>query len=358
MRTLISIPLLLVLVGCADLGYYWHNASGHLELMSERVDIETLIEDEQTENDLRERLLLVQEIRRFSIDRLDLPDNGSYDSYVQLDNPYVVQNVFAAPEFSTRLYQWCYPVIGCASYRGYFDEKRLNNYVEELEAQGLEVSIGRVPAYSTLGWFDDPVLSSFIDWPDYRLAGLIFHELTHQQLFIDDDTTFNESLASAVQQQGTRLWLAHNNRDSELAAFERWLKYRAEVIALIVATRQGLDELYASELAEPEMRIAKAERFDVARQQHGKIAQRHGVTRGFTAWFAADLNNARIGSVAAYRARVPAFVNMMNSMDNDFARFYAYAEEISALPKDRRDQCLDAWEQQTAIDSEACRSQG
>ena len=357
MRWLISIPLLLLTSGCADLGYYWHNASGHLGVMNDREDIATLIEDEQTDDQLRERLVLVQEIRQFSIDRLDLPDNGSYSSYVQLENPYVVQNIFAAPEFSTRLYQWCYPIVGCASYRGYFDETRLREYVETLEAEGLEVHVGRVPAYSTLGWFDDPVLSSFIDWPDYRLAGLIFHELTHQQLFIDGDTTFNESLASAVQQQGTRLWLAAQGQDAAIGNFERWLRYHAEVITLIVETRRGLDELYASDLNESAMRSAKALRFEDARQAHAVIAGRHGVTRGFTAWFAADLNNARIGSVAAYTSRVPAFVNMMETLDNDFARFYAYVETISELPRERRNQCLDAWEQENALDSATCQPQ-
>jgi predicted aminopeptidase len=174
MRCLISIPLLLLLGGCADIGYYWHSARGHLEVMDKRVAIEDLLAQQSTTPELRERLTLVREIRQFSVTRLELPDNDSYLSYVELDRPYLVQNLFAAPEFSTRLQQWCYPIIGCASYRGYFDETRLLAYVEELEAAGLEVHVGRVSAYSTLGWFDDPVLSSFINWPDYRLAGLLY----------------------------------------------------------------------------------------------------------------------------------------------------------------------------------------
>ncbi|NCF37381.1 MAG: hypothetical protein GWP56_13535 [Gammaproteobacteria bacterium] len=167
MRYLISIPLLLLLGGCADMGYYWHSARGHLEVMDKRVAIEDLLAEQSTTPELRERLTLVREIREFSVTRLDLPDNDSYLSYVELDRPYLVQNLFAAPEFSTRLRQWCYPIIGCASYRGYYDETRLLAYVEELETAGLEVHVGRVSAYSTLGWFDDPVLSSFINWPDF-----------------------------------------------------------------------------------------------------------------------------------------------------------------------------------------------
>ena len=248
MRLAISIPLLLLLVGCSDFGYYWHNANGHLAVMDQRVDIEELLADDQLDSKLRERLLLVQEIRRFSIERLDLPANNSYASYVELDRPYVVRNIFAAPEFSTRLVQWCYPVIGCASYRGYYEEQRLLAYYDELVAEGLDVYIGNVSAYSTLGWFDDPVLSSFIDWPEYRLAGLLFHELTHQRIYIDDDTTFNESLATAVQQVGTELWLEERNQQKQLELLTSWNLYRDEVIALIENTRDNLAEVYLEDV--------------------------------------------------------------------------------------------------------------
>ena len=229
MRWLISMTLLL-LQGCADLGYYWHSASGHLEIMRQRTDFAELLADDSLESDLRQRLLLVQKIRQFSITRLALPDNGSYRSFVQLDRSYVLQNLFAAPEFSIRLHQWCYPIIGCASYRGYYDSKRLRDDAAQLEADGYEVHIGEVPAYSTLGWFDDPVLSSFVYWPEHRLAGLLFHELTHQRLFIENDTTFNESLASAVQQAGSRLWLQSRGQAAQLVELDQWLGYQAEVI--------------------------------------------------------------------------------------------------------------------------------
>ena len=354
MRSLISIPLLLLACGCADFGYYWQNASGHLGIMQQRVDIDSLLAAEQTSSNLRERLQLVREIRQFSVERLDLPDNGSYSSYVQLAQPYVIQNVFAAPEFSTRLQQWCYPVIGCASYRGYYDEARLLAYVDELKLQGLEVYIGRVPAYSTLGWFDDPVLSSFIDWPDYRLAGLLFHELTHQRIYIDDDTTVNESLASAVQQVGTRLWLQATQQHEAEQEYARWLAYRGEVIALITATRARLGELYASDLADDDKRVQKALGFQRAREMHTAIAARHGIETGFTAWFAAELNNARLGSVAAYNTRVDAFVRILTAHANDFAAFFNYVERLGELDRDGRQLCLDAWEQDVVASTSAC----
>jgi predicted aminopeptidase len=348
MRWIISIPFLLMLCGCADLGYYWHNANGHLSVMNKRVYIDDLLADEQLDTGLRERLVLVKEIRHFAIERLDLPANGSYRSYVELDRPYVLQNIFAAPEFSTRLYEWCYPVIGCAGYRGYYDEARLLAYVDKLEADDLEVYIGQVPAYSTLGWFDDPILSSFIDWPDYRLAGLLFHELTHQQVYIENDTSFNESLASAVQQVGTELWLQSRNQHKQLERLASWSSYRDEVIALIESTRAKLAKLYAMDINDTEKRERKAKVFEAARAAHGEIASRHKIEEGFTRWFTEELNNAKMGSVAAYNSLRPAFVNMIRAQDFDFEAFFEYVEALGSMEKSVRDNCLQAWARETA----------
>ena len=354
MRWIISIPLLVLLSGCADFGYYWHNANGHLEVMNERVDIEELLADDQLDAKLRERLQLVQEIRRFSIERLDLPANNSYLSYVELDRPYVVQNIFAAPEFSTRLYEWCYPVIGCASYRGYYDEARMLAYSDNLKSRGLEVYIGEVAAYSTLGWFDDPVLSSFINWPDYRLAGLLFHELTHQQIYIDNDTSFNESLASAVQQVGTELWLKSRRQSYQLDQLKSWSRYRDEVIALIGSAREQLTGIYAGDSDDAYKRESKTSVFTRAREQHAEIAARHGVEGGYTHWFAGELNNAKIGSVAAYNSQTPAFINMMYAYNLDFSSFYVYVQAVGDLEKSARDNCLQAWSEYIGLTSTAC----
>ncbi|MGD8351097.1 MAG: aminopeptidase [Gammaproteobacteria bacterium] len=358
MRRLISIPLLLLLCGCSDLGYYWQNARGHLAVMDQRVEIPDLLADKTIDQHLRERLLLVQEIRDFSVERLALPDNGSYHSYVELGRPYLIKNLFAAEEFSTRLRQWCYPIIGCASYRGYYDEERLREYVEQLVADGLEVYVGKVPAYSTLGWFDDPVLSSFIDWPDFRLAGLLFHELTHQRIYIEDDTTFNESLASAVQQVGTRLWLQSLHRDGELAELSTWMNYRSEVISLIEATRGRLAALYGQDIDDSMKRERKAAIFSEARRDHDAIAAKHGVKGGFHQWFANGLNNAKLGSVSAYNAEVPAFVAILQALDQDFSVFFDYVEALAALDEDARDACLGAWSKSPAAARDACAGAG
>lgn len=342
MRWLITI-IALLLGGCADLGYYWHSASGHLAVMNQRVDIDDLLADDTTPDELRERLLLVKRIRRFSVDKLKLPDNDSYASYVELDRPYVVQNIFAAPEFSIRLHQWCYPIVGCASYRGYYDEDRLQAYANKMRDQGFEVHVGRVSAYSTLGWFDDPVLSSFINWSDHRLAGLLFHELTHQQIFIDGDTRFNESLASAVQQAGTELWLKQENQLDRLQNYHRWLRYRREVIDLIQQLQQQLSQMYSEPIDDREKREHKQAFFEAAKRRHGEIAARYGIKGGFTRWFNEELNNAKIGSVAAYNAEVPAFLAMLQARDYDFEAFYQYVEALGELDKPRRDECLAAW---------------
>ena len=188
MRLFFLLIVILLQSACSDLGYYWHSTKGHLALMNKRVDIDDMLESPDLDADLHQRLLLVKKIRAFSVDELALPDSGSYHNYVQLDRDYLLQNLFAAKEFSTQLHKWCFPVAGCLSYRGYYDDELLNEYANQLRTENFELHIGYVPAYSTLGWFDDPVLSSFINWPDYRLAGLLFHELTHQRIYIDDDT--------------------------------------------------------------------------------------------------------------------------------------------------------------------------
>ncbi len=353
MRLLFTIPILL-LAGCADIGYYWHNARGHLAVMNQRVEIETLLADENLDAGLRARLERVGEIRRFASERLALPDNGSYRSYVELGRPYVVRNLFAAPEFSTRLHRWCYPVIGCATYRGYFDDERLREYASELEAEGLETHIGGVAAYSTLGWFDDPVLSSFIHWPEHRLAGLLFHELTHQRVYVDDDTAFNESLATAVQQAGTELWLAAHADAAEIARYRAWVNYRVAVIDLIGATRARLDELYASALADAAKRERKQTLLADARAAHAALAAGHGISGGYTRFFADGLNNARLGSVSAYHSRVSAFRRMLDGLGLDFAAFFAHVEALGKLAPQAREGCLDAWD---ALDRSAIRSQ-
>jgi len=346
--------LLPLLTSCADLGYYWHSAKGHMAIMDKRVAIDDLLADPELDPTLRQRLELVKKIRRFAIDRLALPASGSYTNYAQLDRPYALQNLFAAPEFSTQLVSWCYPIAGCTSYRGFYEQQRLDDFVNTLKADNNDIHIGRVPAYSTLGWFDDPVLSSFIDWPDHRLAGLLFHELTHQRLYIDNDSKFNESLATAVQQAGIRLWLSHHQQTEVLQKFDRSLVYRRDVVLLIESTRSQLRVVYNCDANDENKRRGKQEIFTRIRQQYQDISIKHDYRDGFARWFEAELNNAKLGSVSTYNALIPAFVAMIEAHDNDFERFFDYAEKIGDMGKEKRDLCLIAWQAGNAIDNRNC----
>jgi predicted aminopeptidase len=322
--------------------------------MNKRVDIDDLLQQSDLDEGLRQRLLLVQQIRAFSIDALALPDSGSYTNYALLDRPYVLQNLFAASEFSTRLHSWCYPIVGCTSYRGYYDAELLNEYVNQLKAQNFDIHIGYVAAYSTLGWFDDPVLSSFIDWPDYRLAGLLFHELTHQRIYIDDDTQFNESLAVAVQQVGTELWLSSAQDDAQIDEFKRWIEYRSEVISMIEATVEKLNQLYRTETHEAIKRNKKQAIFATSRERYSAIAKRLNYSDEFEGWFAGELNNAKIGSIATYNTHAPAFLAMIKMLDYDFKAFFDTVEKIAGMNRTAREQCLASWRNGTAINDNLC----
>ena len=351
----IFVILMLLISGCADLGYYWHTAKGHMAIMDRRVAIDDLLDDPQTDAKLKERLKLVKEIRAFAFSQLALPESGSYTDYAQLDHPYALQNLFAAPEFSTKLLSWCYPIAGCTSYRGFYEQQRLDAFVANLKADNNEVHISRVPAYSTLGWFDDPVLSSFINWSDHRLAGLLFHELTHQRIYIDGDSKFNESLASAVQQVGIRLWLESHGQLDKLDRFDRGLAYRQDVVGLIESARKRLSDIYDEDKSNEWKRVEKQKVFRQMRDQYEEIAYKHNYRDGYARWIASELNNAKLGSVSTYNALIPAFVSMIEAFDRDFERFFQYAEKIGNMEKDKRDLCLKAWQEGNALTDDSCR---
>lgn len=354
MRILFSLTFVALLAGCAELGYYWHSARGHLAIMEKRVPITELLASAKLDQDLRRQLVLVREIRAFSIERLALPKSGSYTDYAQLDRPYALQNLFATPEFSTKLLSWCYPIAGCTSYRGFYQQARLEAFVDELKKENNEFHVTMVPAYSTLGWFDDPVLSSFIDWPEFRLAGLLFHELTHQRIYIDGDTRFNESLATAVQQVGTRLWLNSRQQHDELERFNRSIAYRQDIVLTIESIRNQLAEVYKLDQSDEYKREQKQRLFQSARQQYQDIASRHDYRDGFEYWFTAELNNAKLASVSTYNALVPNFISMIEAFDHDFDRFFDYVDSIGDLHRDKRTRCLEEWQSGNAVKHPAC----
>jgi predicted aminopeptidase len=331
-----------LLAGCANIGYYAQSVGGQLSLLSARQPIAEVIADPATDPQLAARLALALEIRDYASRVLKLPDNGSYRSYADLKRPYVVWNVWAAPEFSVTPRQWCFPVAGCVTYRGYFAEDAARAYAKELAAQGAETFVSGVPAYSTLGWFDDPVLNTFIRLSDYELARLIFHELAHQVAFAEGDTEFNESFATAVERIGGARWLAEHASAAVREEDERAQARRRDFKALTLSTREQLDAVFRSSASDAEKRAAKAEIMAAMRRDHDQLkAGPWSGFSGYDAWFA-RANNASLGMQAAYNELVPAFEALFEAQGRDFPRFYAEVRRLAALPKAERRATLGA----------------
>ncbi len=324
------------LAGCSTAGYYWQAARGQVDLMQRRVPIATVITDPATPAALRARLQLATEIRQFASAELALPDNGSYRSYADLQRPYVIWNVFASPAFDVHPNQWCFPVAGCVNYRGYFTEATARAQAASLAAEGTDVYVGGVPAYSTLGWLDDPLLSSFIGWPELELARLIFHELGHQVAYAPGDTAFNESFATAVEEEGVQRWIAaHPERRLNTA----WLAaqaHRQQFIALVLAARSDLEGLYFAGLDTVETARGKRARLAQLQTDYQSLRASWGGFAGYDHWFAQPVNNAQLASVALYTQGVPAFQALLRGEHDDLPAFYARVRALSRLREDQR----------------------
>jgi len=333
-RASVAIALIAALSGGC---YLLQSAQGHLALMSQREPIPRVIDDPSTPAALRAQLKAVTAIRNFASRELGLPDNGSYRKYADIGRPYVVWNVVAAPEFSVDPKQWCFPFVGCVAYRGYFVEKRARRFAAGLHANGFDVVVGGVAAYSTLGHFDDPILSSMVSWNDVALASIIFHELTHQMLYVPNDASFNEALATTVEEEGVRRWLQQQGRDKDLAEHLLQQRRYLEVIALMTETRNQLRTLYASGLPPPLMRERKRETFEELREAYTALKVQWGGHAPFDAWFAADVNNAHLASIATYFTCVPGFERELKAVGGSLPAFYVRVRELAKLDRQQRD---------------------
>jgi predicted aminopeptidase len=322
--------------GCSNLGYYTQSIRGQLDLLWKREAIVEVVQRPDTPADLKDKLEQVLRLREFASQTLLLPDNGSYRSYVDLQREHVVWTVYATPEFSLELRKWCFPFAGCVSYRGHFSPAAAEEFAAPLRAQGDDVYVGGVDAYSTLGWFDDPVLSTFIRRSEPALAGLIFHELAHQQLYVKNDTTFNESFARTVELEGVRRWLQRHGTSAQLDDYTRNEARRDEFVAVINHARDRLGALYAADLAADAKRTQKQQLFERIKNDYAELKQRWGGYTGYDTWFATQLNNAKLASVTTYADDVPAFQALLKQKNYDFAAFYAAAKEIGALPEAER----------------------
>jgi predicted aminopeptidase len=333
-RAALAIALIASLSGGC---YLLQSAEGQLSLMSKREPIARVIEEPSTPAKLRAQLQSVTAIRNFASRELGLPDNGSYRKYADIGRTYVVWNVVAAPEFSVDPKKWCFPIVGCVAYRGYFVEARARRFAGGLHARGFDVVVGGVAAYSTLGHFDDPILSTMVNWDDVELAAIIFHELTHQLLYVRNDASFNEALATTVEEEGVRRWLQLQGREQDLA--EHLLEHRryVQVIALMGETRERLRALYASGLPPPLMRERKREAFAALRESYAALREQWGGHAPFDAWFAQDLNNAHLASIATYFACVPGFERELQAAGGNLPAFYRRVRELAKLDQPQRD---------------------
>ena len=322
--------------GCSTLGYYGQSVAGHLEVMRRARPVADWLADADTPPVLRERLVLAQRLRQFAVNDLQLPDNASYRRYADLGRHAVVWNVVATPELSLSLHTWCYPLMGCVGYRGYFKREDALAEAAAQRAAGRDVSVYGVPAYSTLGWTNwlggDPLLNTFVGGSESALARLVFHELAHQVVYVADDTRFNESFATAVERLGQARWQQQGGAADEAAVEQR----RADFRRLTLDARQALDALYRQGGSASALREGKAQILAQLRDRHAAL--KAGPWAGDAAyddWFA-RANNAALAVQAAYDGLVPDFERLFHQQGDDFTRFYAAVRQLAALPPEQR----------------------
>src|ERR1700730_13547316 len=328
-RALLLAAACTLLSGCGTL-YLTQAASGQWQVLRQRVPIDTLLGDPRTPPALRAHLQEVRAAREFASRELGLPDNGSYRSYADIGRPYVVWNVVAAPEFSVSPKRWCFPIAGCVAYRGYFREQRAREFAASLAVRGFDVSVDGVPAYSTLGKFADPVLSSMLRYGDDELAATIFHELAHQLLYVRDDSEFNEAFATTVEDAGLERWLRHQGASERLPQFRERPAQRGGCVSRLAQGRARLALLYASGVAREELRSGKARILAALAADIRALELREGVSYPlYEEWIAAGLNNARLASVSTYYGCVSGFTRLLTQAADDLTRFYAAARELA-----------------------------
>ena len=325
------------LASCTNIGYYSHSLAGGAKILAQRRSVEKLLRDPELDERRIEQLSLARDIRNFASAELGLPDNRSYRTYVDLGRPYAVWNVVAAREFSVRPETWCFPIAGCVSYRGYFSEKKARAFAADLERDAFEVQVGGVTAYSTIGWFADPLLNTFIALPEAQLAGLLFHELAHQVVYVKDDTTFNESFATAVELEGVRRWMDLRQREAETTSYLERKRRGEDFTELVLEYRDQLAEVYDADRDDGWKRQEKERVLDELRAAYEALKrdQWNGYS-GYDTWFGEGLNNARLATIGAYHDLVPGFAALLASRDGDLASFYEEVRELADMTSTER----------------------
>lgn len=346
MRTKLAVPLMLaasaLFGGCANIGYYLQSMQGQLEILHRERPIDEVMASSGTPEALRGKLAAVLTIRAFASEALALPDNASYRRYADVNRPFVIYNVFAAPEFSLKPLEWCFAFAGCVKYRGYFSKAEAERFAAEVAPSGNDVFIGGVPAYSTLGWFADPVLNTFVNYPQPELARLIFHELAHQVVYVRDDTMFNESFAVTVEREGVRRWLESHGSEQDRELYQRVQSRRRQFVEVVEAYRGKLEALYESDLPVAEKRARKTALYTELDAAYEALRATWGVLGGHDRWFGQRPNNALLASVSIYTRLVPAFEALLRAKNGNLPAFYAEVKALAALPAPARSAQLAA----------------
>jgi predicted aminopeptidase len=342
-KILFALLFMAACLQCRSLPYYDQAINGQMEILRNKEPISDLVDNPETPAPLRKKLIFIQSVRDFAAKELHLPVNDHYLSYVALDRPYVVWNVVAAPQFSMTPKTWCFPIVGCVSYRGYFAEEDARRFGDSLEQEGYDVFIGGAIAYSTLGWFDDPVLSTFISLSEPDTAALIFHELAHGILYVKDDTAFNESFATALEQEGLRRWQASVN---DPKGYEKWLRHhrqRRRFTDLISKYRARLEALYERDMPLTAKRNQKAAVFSQMKTEFRDLRSDHGGMAAYDAWFNRPLNNAQLISVSTYHNWAPAFGRMLSESGGNLEKFYQKCGQLAKKEPAERHRILDQY---------------
>jgi predicted aminopeptidase len=344
----VALAATLCLSGCSNLGYYWQSVNGHLRIMGAAEPVNELLQDPKLSPRLRERLQLSQRIRDYASRELHLPDNPSYRRYADLHRTAAVWNVTAAPAYSLELKTWCFPVTGCVGYRGYYDEAQARAEAKRLADEGYETSAYPVTAYSTLGLMNwaggDPLLNTFVGYPEGELARIIFHELAHQVIYAKNDTTFNESFATAVERLGGARWLQTQASDKARQDYAAFDARRKQFRELSRATRERLKTLYETPGLTPDAKEAGKQKIMAQfREEYAQVKERSGfdpaLWRGYDRWVR-EANNAFFGAQAAYDELVPGFEALFHAKGDDWQQFYDAARQLAALPKEERHRLL------------------
>lgn len=340
-RYIVLLLFTALISGCSTVNYYAQSIQGQFEIIQKRQNINLILDDNNLSNSHRKRLETVLELRDFSINQLGLPNNNSYLSYADLERDFVIWNIFATEEFSLSPITWCYLIVGCLDYRGYFSETEAKQHAIKLKEQGHDIYLGGVSAYSTLGWFDDPVLNTMLRWSDIQLATVMFHELAHQQLYIKNDTEFNEAYAETVATIGVTKWLEQNHDKNLLIEYLQSQILEEQFIILVLKYKNLLTELYRSDVNKIQMRKDKKILFTQMTDEYNTLST-HWEKDHYAQWFATGINNAKLAAIVTYRQYASSFLGIFNKLNRDLERFYSFIKSLSQCKQMKRKEILTA----------------